>query len=35
MSGVIIFILFLYEVSRYLTPEMQPEIVVDSGKKVE
>ncbi|CDS13876.1 hypothetical protein LRAMOSA06050 [Lichtheimia ramosa] len=32
MSGVIIFILFLYEVSRYLTPEMQPEIVVDSGK---
>ena len=33
-SGVIILILVTFEIYRYITPEMHPEIVVDSGKMV-
>ncbi|KAI9310357.1 endoplasmic reticulum vesicle transporter-domain-containing protein [Dichotomocladium elegans] len=31
ISGIIILVLSLYEISQYLTPEMHPEIIVDSG----
>ncbi|KAI8141531.1 endoplasmic reticulum vesicle transporter-domain-containing protein [Fennellomyces sp. T-0311] len=31
-SGVVIVILVFFEIYRFITPEMQPEIVVDSGK---
>ncbi|KAI9278389.1 endoplasmic reticulum vesicle transporter-domain-containing protein [Phascolomyces articulosus] len=31
-SGVVILTLVIFEIYRYITPEMHPEIVVDSGK---